>query len=42
MPSGKGFVKLRAGTLSSCLAFLMNMYDAVVETDNLQVKDHNT
>ena len=37
LPSGKNFVKLRAGTLGSCLTFLMNMYDAVVEADNLQV-----
>ena len=37
MPTGKNFPKLRAGTLGSCLSFMMNLYDAIVEADNLQV-----
>ena len=28
--------KLRAGTLASCITFMMNLYDAIVEADNLQ------
>lgn len=34
-PTGKNFPKLRAGTMGSCLTFFMNLYDAVVEADNL-------
>ena len=37
MPIGKSFAKLRAGTQSSCISFMMNLYDAIVEADNLQV-----
>merc|ERR1711994_974063 len=35
-PLGKNFPKLRAGTMASCITFMMNLYDAIVETDNLQ------
>ena len=37
LPLGKNFTKIRPGTLGSCLTFLMNLYDAIVEADNLQV-----
>ena len=35
-PVGKNFPKLRAGTMASCLTFMMNLYDAIVGADNLQ------
>ena len=35
-PVGKNFPKLRAGTMASCITFMMNLYDTIVEADNLQ------
>ena len=35
-PVGKNFPKLRAGTMASCITFMMNLYDAIVQADNLQ------
>ena len=35
-PVGKNFPKLRAGTMASCITFMMNLYDAIVEADGLQ------
>ena len=39
LPVGKNFPKLRAGTMGSCLTFMMNLYDAIVEADNLQAAE---
>ena len=39
MPVGKNFPKLRAGTMGSCLSFMMNLYDAIVVADNLQAAE---
>ena len=33
-PVGKNFTKLRGGTMSSCLKFIMTIYDLIVEVRN--------